>query len=78
MAARYSRLTSLVRPIALKRLPGRTTAWDAFAKEGTIRKLHDIGDQEMHTLSRVAGMGEVRSSRDFVFILNTIRQALGQ
>jgi len=26
----------------------------------------------------VALMGDVRSSRDFVFILNTIRQALGK
>jgi hypothetical protein len=50
----------------------------AFAKDGSIRKLHDISDQEVHTLSRVARMGEVRSSRDFVFILNTIRHALGQ
>jgi hypothetical protein len=35
-------------------------------------------DQEMQTLSQVALMGEVRSSRDFLFILNTIRQAFGQ
>jgi hypothetical protein len=50
-----------------------SSAWNAFAMDGSIRRLHDISDQEMHTLSRVALMGEVRSARDFVFILNTIR-----
>ena len=55
-----------------------TSAWDGFAKDESLRKLHDITDQEMQTLSQVALMGEVRSSRDFLFILNTIRQAFGQ
>jgi hypothetical protein len=32
----------------------------------------------MGTLSQVALMGEVRSSRDFIFILNTIRHAIGK
>ena len=52
--------------------------WDGFVKDESLRKLHNITDQEMQTLSRVAMMGEVRSSRDFLFILNTIRQAFGQ
>jgi len=43
-----------------------------------VRKVHNISDQEMETLSQVAMMGEVRSSRDFVFILNSIRQSLGR
>ncbi len=54
------------------------SAWDGFAKDESLRKVHNITDQEMQTLSRVALMGEVRSSRDFLFILNTIRQAIGQ
>ena len=54
------------------------SAWDSFAKDHNVRKVHNITDQEMETLSQVAMMGEVRSSRDFVFILNTIRQALGR
>ena len=32
----------------------------------------------MGILSRVAKMGEVRDPRDFIFILTTIRQALGR
>ena len=54
------------------------SAWDSFAKDHNVRKVHNISDQEMETLSQVAMMGEVRSSRDFVFILNSIRQSLGR
>jgi hypothetical protein len=55
-----------------------TSAWDAFLRDEKLRKIHKITDQEMETLSRVAMMGEVRSPRDFVFILNCIRHALGR
>ena len=55
-----------------------TSAWESFAKDENLRNLHHVTDEEMQTLSQVAMMGEVRSSRDFLFILNTIRQALGQ
>ena len=54
------------------------SAWDGFVKDENLRKVHDITDQEMQTLSQVAMMGEARSSRDFIFIFNTIRQAFGQ
>src|SRR5260370_4177606 len=54
------------------------SAWDGFVNDEGLRKLHDITDQEMQTPSQVPLMGEVRSSRDFLFILNTIRQAFGQ
>lgn len=54
------------------------SAWEAFREDEHLRKVHNISDREMETLSQVALMGDVRSSRDFVFILNTIRQALGK
>jgi transcriptional regulator with XRE-family HTH domain len=54
------------------------SVWDTFAKDDKLRESHKISDQEMETLSRVALMGEVRSSRDFIFILQTIRHALGR
>ena len=54
------------------------SAWDGFVKDENLRKIHDITDREMHALSHVAMMGEARSSRDFLFILNTIRQAFGK
>ena len=54
------------------------SAWDSFAKDENLHKLHNITDQELRTLSQVALMGEVRSSHDFIHILIAIRQALGQ
>jgi DNA-binding XRE family transcriptional regulator len=57
---------------------GKASAWDAFSVDENLRKAHRITGSEMETLSQVALMGEVRSSRDFIFILNTIRHALGK
>ena len=54
------------------------SAWDRFATDEGLLRLHNVTSEEMQTLSQVAMMGEVRSSRDFLFILNTIRQALGR
>ena len=64
--------------ISEQQKPDRASAWDAFVGDKGSRKIHNITDQEMETLSRVAKMGEVRDPRDFIFILTTIRLALGQ
>jgi transcriptional regulator with XRE-family HTH domain len=53
------------------------SAWESFRKDEAFRKIHNITDQEMQALSGVALLGEIRTPRDFLFILNTIRQALG-
>jgi transcriptional regulator with XRE-family HTH domain len=53
-----------------------TSAWNAFCRDETFRKIHNISEQEMQALSGVAPLGEVRTPRDFLFILNTIRQAV--
>jgi transcriptional regulator with XRE-family HTH domain len=55
-----------------------TSAWDEFRKDDRLRRIHNIIGEEMEMLSHVALMGDVRSSRDFVYILTTIRQALGR
>ncbi len=55
-----------------------SSAWDEFRKDERLRRIYNITSEEMETLSHVALMGDVRSSRDFVYILNTIRQALGR
>lgn len=52
------------------------SAWEEFRRDENLHRLHQITAREMHTLSQVALMGEVRSSRDFIYILNTIRQSL--
>ena len=54
------------------------SAWNVFVKDAKLREIHNITDQEMETLSQVAKMGEVRAPRDFLFILNAIRQALAR
>ena len=54
-----------------------TSAWEAFSKNETFHRLHNISERELYALSQVAMLGEIRSPHDFLFILNTIRQALG-
>ena len=64
--------------VSQKLTSSKASAWDVFAADQKLRKVHGITGSEMETLSQIALMGEVRSSRDFVFILNTIRHALGK
>jgi transcriptional regulator with XRE-family HTH domain len=57
---------------------GGRSVWEEFRKDARLRRAYEITDPEMRALSQVALMGEVRSPRDFVFILNTIRHALSK
>ena len=52
------------------------SAWDVFRTDENLLQLHKVSDKEMNMLSQVALLGDVRSSRDFIYILNTVRQAL--
>jgi transcriptional regulator with XRE-family HTH domain len=54
------------------------SAWAEFRSDSRLRRIHGISEPEMEALSRVALMGDVRSKHDFIYILNTIRQALGR
>ena len=54
------------------------STWESFRKDDRLRRIHSISPEEMEMLSRVALMGDVRSERDFIYILNSIRQALGR
>jgi transcriptional regulator with XRE-family HTH domain len=54
------------------------SAWDEFRHDDRIRRLHRISSDEMDLLGRVAALGEIGSPRDFVYILNTVRHALGR
>jgi transcriptional regulator with XRE-family HTH domain len=54
-----------------------SSAWDEFRRDERLRRLHRITDEEMDVLSRVALLGEISSPRDFIYILNTVRHALG-
>jgi transcriptional regulator with XRE-family HTH domain len=55
-----------------------TSAWNEFRNDKRLHRLHDITSDEMNILSRLALMGNVRSPRDFLFVLNSIRQAFGR
>ncbi len=53
------------------------SAWEEFRRDERIRRAHNISADEMDLLGRVAAMGEARAPRDFIYVLNAIRQALG-
>jgi transcriptional regulator with XRE-family HTH domain len=56
----------------------RASAWDEFRRDDRTRRLHNISSDEMEVLGKIAQLGEVTAPRDFVYILNTVRHALGR
>ncbi|HKV55908.1 MAG TPA: helix-turn-helix domain-containing protein [Candidatus Binataceae bacterium] len=56
----------------------RSSAWEAFRHDDRVRRRYNISSDEMEMLSRVALMGEINSARDFIYILNAVRHALGR
>ncbi|HVN63030.1 MAG TPA: helix-turn-helix transcriptional regulator [Candidatus Binataceae bacterium] len=52
------------------------SAWEEFSRDTRLHRIHSISGQELKMLEQVALLGEVRSSRDFIFVLNTVRHAL--
>lgn len=54
------------------------SAWDDFRRNEQLRRIHNVSNEEMEMLSRVALLGEVRSTRDFIYILQTVRHAVGK
>jgi transcriptional regulator with XRE-family HTH domain len=54
------------------------SAWDEFRKKDHHRRSHNIKADEMALLTSVSQMGEIRSARDFIYILNIVRFALGR
>jgi transcriptional regulator with XRE-family HTH domain len=54
------------------------SAWEDFRKDDQLRRIHNISTDEMEMLSRVALLGDVRSPRDFIYILTTVRHAVGR
>jgi transcriptional regulator with XRE-family HTH domain len=55
-----------------------SSAWDQFKGNEQLHRIHHISNEEMDMLSRVALLGEVRDARDFIYILNTVRHAVGR
>jgi len=56
----------------------KRSAWDEFRKDDRLRRVHNVSQEEMSMLAQVAAMGEVSTPRDFIYVLNTVRHALGR
>jgi transcriptional regulator with XRE-family HTH domain len=56
----------------------RASTWENFRNDEQLRRSHNISADEMEMLSRVAMLGGVRSPRDFIYVLNTVRHAVGR
>lgn len=54
------------------------SAWDDFRKNEHLRRVHNITSDEMKILSQVSLLGGEPSARDFIYILNTVRHAVGR
>ncbi len=52
------------------------SAWEAFRGNRRLHTRHGITHAELRALQQVSALGTVRSSRDYLFILQAIRQAL--
>jgi len=61
--------------LAPQQIP-RGSVWERFKSNRPLHTRHGISKQELVALEGVALLGAVRTQRDFLFILQTIRQAL--
>jgi transcriptional regulator with XRE-family HTH domain len=53
-------------------------SWKDFKNNEQLRRIHKIRDDEMEMLSGIGLLGDVRSERDFIYILNTVRHVVGR
>ena len=56
----------------------RSSAWKEFSENRTLLRKYRLTRDELGTLRRINTMGKVGSSRDFLFVLMAIRQALSK
>ncbi len=54
----------------------RGSVWERFKTNRALHTRHGISKKELAALEGVAMLGAVRTQRDFLFILQAIRQAL--
>lgn len=57
---------------------GSISAWEQFRENEQLRRIHNVTNGEMDMLSQVALLGEIQSPRDLIYILNTVRHAVGR
>lgn len=56
----------------------KTEAWEKFSRNRPLLKQHQINKREMDILARVNLLGKISAPRNFIFILNCIRQAVDE
>jgi len=56
--------------------PPRRTAWDEFRRDRGLHTRHGITRAELKALDGIAKLGTASSPRDYLFILQAIRQSL--
>lgn len=54
----------------------RESVWERFKSNRRLHTRHGVTQGELQALGAVAKLGAVGSERDFLFVLQTIRQAL--
>jgi transcriptional regulator with XRE-family HTH domain len=54
------------------------SCWEQFRQNEKLQRIHNISNAEMQVLSEVALMGDIRSPRELIYILTTIRHAVGR
>src|SRR5690242_17171952 len=64
--------------LQLNKAERHRSAWEEFRRDNRLQRLHSVTADEMEMLSHVALMGEITAARDFIYILTTIRHALGR
>jgi len=67
-----------VRTLIAKDGPARSdvSAWDSFRNDKRLHTRHAITRSELKVLASVSELGPVAAPRDYLFILQAIRQAL--
>ena len=60
-------------PLFQHRQAEASSTWKQFKQAVRLQRAHGVSRQELEMLAQVTLMGDVRSARDFVYILNTIR-----
>lgn len=65
-----------VRAVVEPRPLAQGSTWERFKKDKRLHTRHGVTRAELRALENVSALGSVRSERDFLFILQVIRQAL--
>jgi transcriptional regulator with XRE-family HTH domain len=54
------------------------SVWEQFQNDESLLRIHNISIGEMEILKCVALLGEFRSPRDIIYVLNAVRYAVGR